>query len=178
VYWQDAPDHRTSLTLDWMNDACEARIAKRDRDCRNGKVTYEALMSPISVTFIFPGTGTGTGTGTQFDLMRANLSDLPWGKRKYIEKFPISLLLTAMLGDNAVDETTNRVQYVLVGTKKRLGRRAEVRRYGRTTISCAAAESADDIFRCLLRHATSGDIEIRFSTKAEADFLRDWLPQP
>ncbi len=51
VFWEKAPDRRTSRTLDWLNDACEARLDEEDRD--HGKVTYAALMSPTSIAFTF-----------------------------------------------------------------------------------------------------------------------------
>jgi hypothetical protein len=48
VYWQVAPDRRMLRTLDWMNDACEAKLRAKDRPA-GGALTYHALMSPVRV---------------------------------------------------------------------------------------------------------------------------------
>src|SRR5215472_15137701 len=41
VYWEKAPDRRATRTLDWLNDACEAKLKDEDRD--HGEVKYTAL---------------------------------------------------------------------------------------------------------------------------------------
>ena len=80
VFWENAPDRRTSRTPDWLNDACEARLNEEDRD--QGKVTYAALMSPTSVAFTFPA----------FDWKRPfRRANRP---RNYTGGSPISLLVT------------------------------------------------------------------------------------
>jgi hypothetical protein len=48
VYWQVAPDHRMLRTLDWMNDACEAKLRAKHRPA-GGALTYRAIMSPVRV---------------------------------------------------------------------------------------------------------------------------------
>ena len=171
MYWQDAPDYRTSRTLDWMNDVCEARLAKNDRD--NGKVTYAALMSPASVAVSFRDTCGRAQCTKWHTLCRAWQSRKYWGRASYLNRFPISLLLTAEPANPAA-----AAPYLLLGAKKRVGRRAGVSRLERADISCVPAGPNADPLQCLLRLPGNrdGDIEIRFWTTDEADFLRSWLP--
>jgi hypothetical protein len=182
VYWEKAPDYRTSRTLDWLNDACEAKLKANDRD--EGVVTYAALMSPASVAF-------RVSPDWNYLFPHAIPAKLRLGKGKYSRKFPISLLLTTKVTKPGHPEERRQVQPVLLGTKKWPGRRATVSRYERTSIKCreprpVAVTSPDwapgtgDQFQCLLQLTgadgrVAGDIDIRFTTEFEAQLLLDWL---
>jgi hypothetical protein len=161
VYWENAPDRRTSRTLDWLNDACEARIDKHER--HDGRVTYEALMSPVSIGF----------SALSFDWKHpfghASRVKLRLSKRQYTGQFPISLLVaakprTADTGRAARDPEPN---VLLLGMKKRLGRRAVVKRCVHTEIS-RHPEQVD--FKCRLKVSTA-TIDVGFATKFEVDTL-------
>jgi len=133
VYWENAPDYRTSRTLDWLNDACEAKLKKKDRD--QGVVKYLALMSPASVRFISRGTALSFDTNHLFT--QANRAKLRLGKGQYLRRFPISLLLTTELTTTDDNGAAQQIHpYVLLGTKKPFGRRAAVSRYERAQIEC------------------------------------------
>jgi hypothetical protein len=183
VYWENAPDHRTSRTLDWLNDACEAKLKKKDRD--QGTVKYAALMSPASVTFI------SRGSSLSFDwkrpFMQANRAKLRLGKGKYIRGFPISMLLTTKLKKTDAGGKAQQIQpYVLLGTKKRLGTRAAVGKYELADVRCgpvrrmATDTPCDpvrreaDNFQCCLYTSTVA-LDIRFATEFEARALFDCL---
>jgi hypothetical protein len=164
VFWEKAPDRRTSRTLDWLNDACEAKLDKEDRD--QGKVTYAALMSPISVVFTFDS----------FDWKRpfaqANLAKLHPGRRHYTEDFPfpISLLVTTKPDTTDAGRTPPEMEsHVLLGMKKWLGRRAAVRKYRQDDI-----KPETDDFQCTLR-LSKGAIIVGFATKFEVDVLVECL---
>jgi len=168
VYWEKAPDRRTSRTLDWLNDACEAKLKDDDRD--HGEVKYTALMSPVSIAFI--------------SRARVRL-----GKRTYTRKFPISLLLTeerTTTGDGKGTPSTQR--YVLLGMERWPGGRVQVskvRKYEWAILSCDEVSEVTDTprdparravshFQCLL-HTGTADLDIRFATRPEADVLFDCL---
>jgi hypothetical protein len=166
VYWENAPDQRVSRTPDWLNDACQARLEARNRD--HGKVTYAALMSPVSIAFTFPS----------FDWKRpftqANLAKLRPGKRQYSGEFPISLLVTAKPNKADADRTTREIEpYVLLGMKKRLGRRATVKKYKLADIRDAAKAVTDD-FQCKICISTFA-IEVGFATTFEVNALLNCL---
>jgi hypothetical protein len=153
VFWEKAPDRRTSRTLDWLNDACEARLGKEDRD--QGKVTYAALMSPTSIAF-----------------RQANRA------REYTS-VPISLLVTKKPDTTDAGGTRPKIEpHLLFGMKKRLGRRAAVRKYRRNDIREALKPKTDD-FQCTLHLRTgtidTGTIDIWFATKFEVNVLVECL---
>jgi len=182
VYWEKAPDRRTSRTPDWLNDACEAKLKKKDRD--QGAIKYAALMSPISVGFI------SRGTSLSFDrkhlFTQANRAKLRLGKGRYTRKSPISLLLTAE--PTTVDDDRNPQQiqpYVLLATKKRIGRRAAVSKYQRAEVSCQGVEQVTGVprdparqavnhFQCTL-HTGTVDLNVRFASRSEANALYEFL---
>src|ERR1700692_2765670 len=142
VYWEKAPDYRTSRTLDWLNDACEAKLKKEDRD--QGEVKYTALMSPTSIAFIFRDAS--LSFGWKHLITQVNRAKLRLGKGQYIGKFPISLLLTTEPNKTDADEKARQSQpYLLLGTKKRLGSRAAVSKYERTDICCDSVQRVEDI---------------------------------
>jgi hypothetical protein len=205
VYWEKAPDYRTSRTLDWLNDACEAKLKKNDR--AHGEITYTALMSPASVGF------TCRGTALSFDRKRpftqANRAKLWLGKRQYIRRFPISLLLTTERTTRDDDGKVKQIQpYVLLGTKQWLGRFAAVKSYEPTDIRIFHAvqpvaaiprvpvRPPTAIWRHLTRRATAVtrdparqmanqfqcmlhtgtiDLDIRFPTEYEAKVLVEFI---
>jgi hypothetical protein len=173
VYWEKAPDYRTSRTLDWLNDACEARLKKEDRN--QDKVGYTALMSPTSIAFDF------SDASLSFDLMQPNRAELRLGKRQQIEKFPISLLLTAGLTTTDDGNPRKIPPYVLFGTKNWPGRRAAVCRYERARVFCYSVQPVAGQFKCLLHITAVGDtglrfgIDVRFATEFEAELLFKWL---
>jgi len=101
MYWQVAPDHRMLRTLDWMSDACEAKLRAKDRT--DGAVTYDAIMSPIRV---------------QISHRRGRTRSVAW---------PVSVLITD--------------KWLIVATKKRLGRRAWVHKLDRVAITSAAEQN-------------------------------------
>jgi hypothetical protein len=157
VFWENAPDRRTSRTLDWLNDACEARLGEEDRS--QGRVTYAALMSPKSITF-----------------RQANRA------RKYTG-FPISLLVTKKPDTTDAGGTSPEIEpHVLLGMKKRrrLGRRAAVRKYRRADIQKAVKSGTDD-FQCTLYLSTdtidlsTDTIDVRFATNFEVNVLVECL---
>jgi hypothetical protein len=179
VYWENAPDRRTSRTLDWLNDACEAKLKEKDRD--QGMVKYAALMSPASITFI------SRGGSLSFDwkrpFMQANRAKLRLGKGQYIKGFPISLLLTEKLNTTDADGKVRQIQpYVLLGTKKRLGRRAAVSKYELADVQCGPVQRMTvnvpidpvrrvaDHFQCTLYTSTVA-LDVRFATEFEAKAL-------
>ena len=185
-YWKNAPDYRTSRTLDWLNDACEAKLEADDRD--EGVVRYTALMSPTAIVFTF------RDVSLPFDwkhlFTQANRAKLRLGKGKHVREFPISLLLTTGLSITDANKVTRHVQpYALLGTKKRLGGRAKASRYERTNItwiSCGPVQLAADVsadlvrrvadhFQCSLHISTVGRIDVIFATEFEAKFLSQWL---
>jgi hypothetical protein len=158
VFWEKAPDRRTSRTLDWLNDACEARLDEGDRD--QGKVTYAALMSPTSIAF----------TSSAFDwkrpLRRANRA------RHYTGGFPISLLVTKKPDTTDVGGTPLEIEpHVLLGMKKGLGRRAAVRKCERADIHAVKPETGLQCTLCL----SAGTICVGFATKFEVDVLVECL---
>jgi len=163
--------------VDWLNDACEAKLKADDRE--DDVVNYVALMSPILAA-----------GPRSFDWRhpfgQANRAKLRLGKGRYSGRFPISLLLTMEVSKNSVRGEPSRIQSVLLGTKKWPGKRAAVGRYERTTIKCDQSRpvtipSPDPVrgavnhFQCLLRIGTAGDIDIRFATESEAWHLLHWL---
>jgi hypothetical protein len=155
MFWEKAPDRRSSRTLDWLNDACEARLRKEDR--HQGKITYAALMSPTSITL------------NSFDRKRLFRQANP--ARQYTGgRFPISLLVTTEPNTTGVSKTTAQAEsYVLLGMKRRLGRRAAVRKYKRADIR-KVTEPEKDNFRCIL-DLGAGAIGVEFATKFELDAL-------
>ena len=161
VFWEKAPDRRTSRTLDWLNDACEARLDEEDRD--QGKVTYAALMSSASIAFTFPS----------FDWKR------PFRQakraRQYTGGFPISLLVTKQPDTTGAGGTPPEIEphVLLLGMKRGLGRRAAVRKYRRTDIQDAVKPETDD-FQCTL-HLSTGTIDVGFATKFEVNVLVECL---
>jgi hypothetical protein len=157
VFWEKAPDHRSSRTLDWLNDACEARLHKEDR--HQGKITYAALMSPTSITLNFPS----------FDCKRLFRQANP--ARQYTGgRFPISLLVTTKPNTTGVSKTAAQTEsYVLFGRKRRLGRRAAVRKYKRADIKQVIKPEKGD-FRCIL-YLSAGIIDVEFATNFERDAL-------
>lgn len=169
VYWENAPDHRVSRTPDWLNDACEARLDEQDRD--HGKVTYAALMSPVSIAFTLPS------FDWKHPFTQANLVKLRPGKRQYTGEFPISLLVTTKPNTTDAEGTTREIEpYVLLlGTKKRLGRRAMVKKYKRADIRDAAKLVTDD-FQCKICTSIFA-IDVGFATKFEVDVLLKCLNQ-
>jgi len=170
VYWEKAPDYRTSRTLDWLNDACEAKLKKEDRN--QDRIEYTALMSPTSIAFSF------RDASLSFDwkhlFTQANRAKLRLGKRRHIGKSPISLLLTT--GLNTTDDANSREipPYLLLGAKKWPGRRAAVNKYERAYVSCGQVQSVADHFQCLLHIRAVGEIDVRFVTKFEAQLLFNW----
>jgi hypothetical protein len=169
MYWEGAPDHRTSCTPDWLNDACEARLKKKDR-AAHGEVKYEALMSPLSIDF------SGL-SALRFDwkhpFAQANRAKLLPGKRRYAGQSPISLLLTTEVEKTQADGTTEQVRYVLLGTKKRFGRRATVskHKYRRTEHLCDSLQTPDD-YRFML-NVSPATVVVLFATKFEVNVLVD-----
>ena len=179
VYWENAPDYRTSRTLDSLNDACEAKLKKEDRD--QGEVKYMALMSPASIVVFRDAS---LSFGWKHLITQANRAKLRLGNGQYIRKFPSSLLLTTELNKTDADGKAQQIQpYVLLGTKKRLGRRAAVK-YERTNIRCDPVQPAEDPrdpvrrvkdhFQCML-HIGTVAIDVRFATEFEAMFLFKYL---
>ena len=186
VYWEKAPDYRTSRTLDWLNDACEAKLTARERD--EGAVEYTALMSPTSIVFISRDSSLSFDWKNPFT--QANRAKLRLGKRQYTRKFSISLLVTAELNTTDADRKDRQVQpYVLFGTKKRLGRRPAVKKYGRADIRCCPVRPVTGIsrdpvrpladrFECRL-HISTVAMDVRFATESEATVLFQRLkPEP
>ena len=168
VYWEKAPDRRTSRTLDWLNDACEAKLKDDDRD--HGEVKYKALMSPVSIVFI-------------------SRAKVRLGKRKYTRKFPISLLLTQERTTTGAGKATPQTQrYVLLGMERWPGGRVQVskvKRYEWTILSCDKVEEVTEAprdparravtrFQCML-HTGTADLDVRFATRSEANVLFDCL---
>jgi hypothetical protein len=148
VFWEKAPDRRTSRTLDWLNDACEAKLGKKDRD--QGKVTYAALMSPTSIAF------------READ------------RAKEYTGVPISLLVTKKPDTTDASGTRPDIEpHVLLGMKKRLGRRAAVRKYRWAEIHEAVKPKADDL-QCTL-HLSTCTINVGFATKFEVNVLFECL---
>ncbi len=148
VHWEKAPDYRTSRTMDWLNDACEAKLKEQDRD--HGDITYMALMSPASVVF------TCRGTSLTFDrkhlFTQANRAKLRLGKGQYIRRFPVSLLLTTERTTTDDDGGARQIQpYVLLGTKQWLGRFATVKKYQPTGIRCYPVQPGPPIPRVPVR---------------------------
>jgi hypothetical protein len=184
VFWENAPDRRTSRTLDWINDACEAQLDKGDR--HRGEVTYIALMSPVSIA------ASGV-VDLRHPLTQANRAGLRPTRKKYTGKYPISLLLTTGLAIEG--ETKEKAPpYVLFGTKKWRGSYAAVGKYRRNEVKIARdaaeqaadppppyeAESVDDGFLCKIR-ISKITIDVTFATRSEADVLIGFLesePQP
>jgi hypothetical protein len=186
VFWEKAPDYRTSLTLDWLNDACEAKLTKEDR--HRGAVEYTALMSPIKIVLIFRDSSLSFDWKHPFT--QANRAKLRLGKGRYTREFPISLLLTTELNRTDADGKDRQVQpYVLLGTKKRLGRRPAVRKHEWADIRCGPVRRVTDIshdpvrpvvdrFQCRL-HISTVAIDVRFATESEATVLCQCLePKP
>jgi hypothetical protein len=133
VQWEKAPDYRTSRTVDWLNDACEAKLKKKDRD--HGEITYLALMSPASVDFICRGIAQSFDWDWKHLFAQTNRAKLRIGKGRYTRRFPISLLLTTERTTTDDDGQDQQIRpYVLLGTKQWLGRFATVKRYEPTDI--------------------------------------------
>ena len=185
MYWENAPDRRTSRTLDWLNDACEAKLKDDDRD--HGEVKYTVLMSPVSIAFI------SRGAGLSFDRKRPftqpNRAKVGLGKGKYTRKSPISLLLTEERTTNGAGERTPSTQrYVLLGMERWPGGRVQiskVRRYEWAILSCDKVEEVTEAprdparravtrFQCML-HTGTADLDVRFATRPEAVFLSECL---
>ena len=174
VYWEKAPDCRTSRTPDWLNDACEARIKEKER--LDGKVTYAVLMSPVSIGF------DELSFDLKHPLAHANRAKLylskrkyNLSKRKYTRQFPISLLVAAKPNTTGTANTTGagaatqeiEPNVLLLGMMKRHGRRAVVRRCMQTEIS---RHQDQDDFKCKLQVGT-GTIDVGFATKFEVAVL-------
>ena len=159
VFWEKAPDRRTSRTLDWLNDACEARLGEEDRD--QGKVTYAALMSPTSIAFTF----------SAFDWKRPfRRANRP---RHYTGGSPISLLVTKTPDTTDVGGTPLAIEpHVLLGMKKGPGRRAAVRKCKRADIHVVMPEKD---FQCTLHLSTKDTICVGFATKFEVKVLVECL---
>lgn len=161
VFWQKAPDQRTSITLDWLNDACERKLGEDDRI--NGKVKYHALMSPSSVTVPFDW---------KHPFTRRNRADILLGRHRQI---PVSLLLTTK------QENPPSGPYMLLGIKKRVGRLAWVKKYTHDDVSCHGdTQPAKDgpnevIFPRRPDDTMVREIRVTFATDQEAEFLRKWL---
>lgn len=155
MYWENAPDHRVSRTPDWLNDACEAKLEEQDRD--HGKVTYAALMSPVSIAFTF--------FDWKHPLARVNLAKLRPGRRQ----FPISLLVTTKPNATDVDRTTSQVEPHLLLGMKRLGRLAKVTKCKRADIRDVTKLVTDD-FQCKFRVSTFA-VSVGFATEFEVDVL-------
>jgi hypothetical protein len=152
VQWEKAPDYRTSRTLDWLNDACEAKLKNEDRD--HGEITYMALMSPASVGFICRGTALSFDWRHPF--AQANRAKLRLGKRRYTRGFPISLLLTTERTTKDDGGEVKQIHpYVLLGTKQWLGRFATVKRYKPTGICCYAVREVEATPRHPVRRVTA-----------------------
>jgi len=156
VFWEKAPDRRTSRTLDLLNDACEARLDAKAR--HQGKVTYVALMSPTWVAF--------------------NFSAFDW-KRPFTRvnraRAPISLLVTTKPDTTGVSKTAPTIEsYVLFGMKKGRGRRAVVRECKWADIDSVKPEK--DHFWCTIR-TSAGTIWVGFATKFEVNVLAECLNQ-
>jgi hypothetical protein len=159
VFWEKAPDRRTSRTLDWLNDACEARLKKRDRD--QGNVTYAALMSPTSIAFTF----------SAFDWKHP--FRWPNRPRHYPGGFPISLLVTKKPDTTNVGGTPLAIEpHVLLGMKKGIGRRASVRKYKWADIDEIKRETG---LQCTLCLSTKDTICVGFATKFEVKVLVECL---
>jgi hypothetical protein len=186
VDWEKAPDYRTSRTLDWLNDACEAKLAARERN--KGLVEYATLMSPTSIVFISRDPSLSFDWKNPFT--QANRAKLRLGRGQYTKRFPISLLITTELNKTDADGNHRRVQpYVLLGTKKWLGRRPAVKKHGRTDIRCCPVRPVTGIprdpvrpladrFECRLYTSTVA-MNVRFATESEAEFLFQCLkPEP
>jgi hypothetical protein len=182
VYWEKAPDRRSSRTLDWLNDACEAKLGQQDRD--RGKPKYTVLLSPVSTTF--RSRGAALSFDRKLPFIQANRAKLRLGRGEYTRTFPISVLLTEEFDTTGADRETRQVQpYVLLGTQRRPGRRAKVRKYERVKVTCDEvkkvryiphdpARRAVDHFQCML-HVSRADLDVRFATKSEADALFECL---
>jgi hypothetical protein len=183
VYWEKAPDYRTSRTLDWLNDACEAKLEEQDRD--QFEVKYTALMSPASIAFIF--SDASLSASWKRLITRANRARLGLNKGQYIRKSPSSLLLTTELYKaDAAGRVRHIKPHVLLGTKKRLGRRAAVKKIERTGIRCHKVQRVPpdiagdpvrrvtDHFQCML-HIGTVSIDVRFATEFEATVLFKYL---
>jgi hypothetical protein len=155
VFWEKAPDRRTSRTLDWLNDACEARLDEGDRD--QGKVTYAILMSPTSVAFTF----------SSFDWKR------PFRQAKRARCGPISLLVTKKPDTTDANGTLPEMeQYVLFGMKRRLDGRPAVRKY--KWADADAVNPDKDRSQCTL-HTSTGNICVGFATEFEVNILVECL---
>ena len=163
VYWENAPDHRTSRTPDWLNDACQARIKEKER--RDGKVTYAVLMSPVSIDFY------DLSFDWKHPLAHANRVKLRLSKRRYTGRFPISLLVAAKPDTADAAARKPEPNVLLLGMMKRLGRRAVVRRCMWSEIK---RPPEHDNFKCKLKVDT-GIIDVGFATKFEVDTLLEFL---
>ena len=102
---------------------------------------------------------------------QANLAKLRPGKRQYTGEFPISLLVTTKPNTTDTDRTTREIEpdVLLLGMKKRLGRRATVKKYKRADIRDAAKPVTDD-FQCKICTSIF-TIDVGFATKFEVDVL-------
>lgn len=163
VYWENARDRRTSRTLDWLNDACEARINKDER--HDGRVTYAVLMSPVSISF------SALSFEWKHPFAHSSRAKLRLSKREYTKESPISLLVATKPHTVAAGGATREPEpnVLLLGMKKRLGRRAVVRRC--TGISRLPK---DGDFNCRLKVSTA-TIDVGFATKFEVDTLFKYL---
>jgi hypothetical protein len=187
VYWEKAPDYRTSRTLDWLNDACEAKLGKEER--QQDKVEYAALMSPTSIAFTFHDAERSAAWKRLF--AQASLTRQRLGKRSPTGKYPISLLLTRglkvaaeekpdVLGAEEEPNGTGTEKYrqippyLLLGKKRWPGRRAAVRKYERADIH--TVELVAERFQCTL-HVGAVDVDVRFATDFEAKALFDCLEE-
>jgi hypothetical protein len=133
-------------------------------------------MSPTSIAFTFLSFD-GKNPFTQ-----ANRAKLRLAKRKCSRKFPVSLLLTKELNTTDADGKDRQVQpYLLLGTKKQLGRRPAVKKYKGADIGCDPVEPVTDIprdpvrpladrFQCRL-HISAVAVDVRFATESEANVL-------
>jgi len=180
VYWERAPDYRTSRTLDWLNDACETKLGKHDR--KQDKVEYAALMSPTSIAFTPHDAGRSAAWNRLFT--QASRARQRLGRRSHTERFPISLLLTRELKVPKAEEKPNGTgaekaprkvpPYLLIGTKKWPGRRAAVSKH--EWADTHSVELTADRFQCIL-HIGTVDVDVRFATGFEAKALLDCLEQ-
>ena len=94
--------------------------------------------------------------------------------RKYTG-FPISLLVTKKPDTTDAGGTPPEIEpHVLLGMKKRrLGRRAAVRKYRRADIQKAVKPGTDD-FQCTL-YLSTDTIDVRFATNFEVNVLVECL---
>jgi hypothetical protein len=133
--------------------------------------------------------------------IQANRAKLWLGKGKYTRWFPISILLTTELNTTDIKGNVRQIQpYLLLGTKKRFGRRPAVSKYELADVRCDPCDLCDlydlydhvgpmpvntlrnptrrsaDRFQCKLYTSTVA-LNIRFATEPEAKALFEFLKQ-